>query len=114
MLIEPVLTAWKAAHPSVSGHEGGYELREIVNAIRHQGWTGVQWDHLPPKSAAYYYFWEAHLAEELTVGSSIRPRVRRLLAARRGRRSWAEREDGEWIMVRAGLVRASTYGARNR
>jgi transposase len=40
-LIEPVLTAWKAAHPSVSGHEGNYELREIVNAIRYQGRTGV-------------------------------------------------------------------------
>ncbi|MEV0314827.1 IS5 family transposase [Nonomuraea fuscirosea] len=59
-LIEPVLTARKAAHPSVSGHQGGYELREIVNAIRYQGRTGGQWDYLPhdlpPKSAAYYYF----------------------------------------------------------
>lgn len=59
-LIEPVLTAWKAAHPSVSGHDGNYELREIVNAIRYQGRTGVQWDYLPhdlpPKSATYYYF----------------------------------------------------------
>ena len=32
-LIEPVITAWKAAHQSVSGHQGGYEMREIVNAI---------------------------------------------------------------------------------
>lgn len=24
-LIEPVLAAWKAAHSSVSGHEGNYE-----------------------------------------------------------------------------------------
>lgn len=32
-LIEPVITAWKAAHPSVSGHQGRYEMREIVNAI---------------------------------------------------------------------------------
>lgn len=59
-LIEPVLTAWKAAHPSVSGHEGNYALREIVNAIRYQGRTGVQWDYLPhdlpPKGATYYYF----------------------------------------------------------
>lgn len=59
-LIEPVITAWKAAHPSVSGHEGGYEMREIINAIRYQGRTGVQWDYLPhdlpPKSATYYYF----------------------------------------------------------
>ncbi|MFB9720519.1 IS5 family transposase [Planobispora longispora] len=59
-LIEPVLTAWKAAHPSVSGHKGNYELREIVNAIRYQGRTGVQWDYLPhdlpSKGATYYYF----------------------------------------------------------
>ncbi|WP_229824872.1 transposase [Nonomuraea spiralis] len=59
-LIEPVLMAWRAAHPSVSGHEGNYALREIVNAIRYQGRIGVQWDYLPhdlpPKSATYYYF----------------------------------------------------------
>jgi transposase len=59
-LIEPVLPAWKAAHPSVSGHEGNHALREIVNAIRYQGRTGVQWDYLPhdlpPKGATYYYF----------------------------------------------------------
>ncbi|MER6948126.1 IS5 family transposase [Nonomuraea sp. NPDC000554] len=40
--------------------QGNYELREIVNAIRYQGRTGVQWDYLPhdlpPKSATYYYF----------------------------------------------------------
>jgi transposase len=59
-LIEPVITAWKAAHPSVSGHQGGYEMREIVNAILYQGRTGCQWDFLPhdlpPRSAVYYYF----------------------------------------------------------
>ncbi|MFC4061656.1 IS5 family transposase [Planomonospora corallina] len=59
-LIEPVLTAWKAAHPSVSGHQGTYTMREIVNAILYQGRTGVQWEYLPhdlpPKSATYYYF----------------------------------------------------------
>ena len=59
-LIEPVITAWKAAHPSVSGHQGGYELREIVNAILYECRTGCQWDYLPhdlpPRSAAYYYF----------------------------------------------------------
>ncbi|ETA01739.1 hypothetical protein CcI6DRAFT_02749, partial [Frankia sp. CcI6] len=27
-LIRPVLTAWKARHPSASGHEGGYDMRE--------------------------------------------------------------------------------------
>jgi hypothetical protein len=79
-LIEPVLTAWKAAHPSVSGHEGNYELREIVNAIRYQGRTGVQWDYLPhdlpPKSATYYYFakWrdDAAVANEVAAINSPR------------------------------------------
>jgi transposase len=59
-LIEPVITAWKAAHQSVSGHQGGYEMREIVNAILYQSRTGCQWDYLPhdlpPRSATYYYF----------------------------------------------------------
>jgi transposase len=59
-LIEPVLAAWKARHPSASGHQGGYELREIVNAILYQSRTGCQREYLPhdlpPRSAAYYYF----------------------------------------------------------
>ena len=59
-LIEPVLTAWKAVHPSVSGHQGAYQLREIVNAILYQSRTGCQWEYLPhdlpPRSAVYYYF----------------------------------------------------------
>jgi transposase len=59
-LIEPVITAWKAAHPSASGHQGGYELREIINAILYQSRTGCQWEYLPhdlpPRSATYYYF----------------------------------------------------------
>lgn len=59
-LIEPVITAWKARHPSASGHQGGYEMREIVNAILYQSRTGCQWEYLPhdlpPKSATYYYF----------------------------------------------------------
>ena len=59
-LIKPVVTAWKAAHPSVSGHQGCYAMREIINAIFYQGRTGCQWDYLPhdlpPRSAVYYYF----------------------------------------------------------
>ncbi|MFD7180063.1 IS5 family transposase [Streptomyces sp. NPDC056637] len=59
-LIEPVISAWKADHPSPTGHQGRYEMREIVNAILYQGRTGCQWDYLPhdlpPKSAVYYYF----------------------------------------------------------
>jgi hypothetical protein len=42
-VVEPFLLAWKAKHPSVSGHQGRYELREIVNAIFYQNRTGCQW-----------------------------------------------------------------------
>lgn len=59
-VIGPFLAAWKARHPSVSGHQGRYDLREIVNSILYQNRTGCQWSHLPhdlpPKSATYYYF----------------------------------------------------------
>ncbi|WP_434096092.1 IS5 family transposase [Streptosporangium roseum] len=59
-LIEPVIMAWKAAHRSVSGHQGNYAMREIVNTILYQGRTSCQWDYLPhdlpPGSATYYYF----------------------------------------------------------
>lgn len=59
-LIEPVIVAWKAAHPSVSGHQGRYEMREIVNALLYRGRTGCQWDllphDLPPRGAVMYYF----------------------------------------------------------
>ena len=54
-VIEPVITAWKDRHRSVSGHQGAYEMREIVNSILYQGRTGCQWAYLPhdlpPKSA---------------------------------------------------------------
>jgi transposase len=33
-LVEPVIIAWKAAHASVSGHQGRYAMREMVNASR--------------------------------------------------------------------------------
>ncbi|MEU9191073.1 transposase, partial [Streptomyces sp. NPDC048484] len=42
-LIRPVIAAWKARHPSVSGHQGNYGMREIVNAILYQARTGCQW-----------------------------------------------------------------------
>jgi transposase len=59
-VLEPFLAGWKAKHPSATGHQGRYELREIVNAIFYQNRTGCQWAYLPhdlpPKSATYYYF----------------------------------------------------------
>jgi transposase len=60
-LIEPVIAAWKAAHPSVSGHTGRYAMREIVDALIYQNRTGCQWSLLPgdfpPASAVKYYFY---------------------------------------------------------
>lgn len=47
LLVEPVITAWKVAHPPVSGHQGRYAMREIVNAILYQNRSGCQWDLLP-------------------------------------------------------------------
>jgi len=59
-VLGPFLQVWKAKHPSASGHQGRYELRQIVNAIFYQNRTGCQWAYLPrdlpPKSATYYYF----------------------------------------------------------
>ena len=56
-----MITTSKAAHPSVSGHQGRYEMREIVNALLYQGRTGCQWDLLPhdfpPPGAVKYYFY---------------------------------------------------------
>lgn len=61
-LIEPVITSWKARHPSVSGRQGNYDMREIVNALLHQSRTGCQWDYLPhdlpPAGAVKYYFYK--------------------------------------------------------
>jgi transposase len=50
----------------VSGHQGRYQLREIVNAILYQNRTGCQWRYLPhdlpPKSATYYYYYYYYFA----------------------------------------------------
>ncbi|WP_374227702.1 transposase [Streptomyces sp. CJ_13] len=48
-LVEPVIIAWKGAYPSVSGHQGRYAMREIVNALLYQGRTGCQWDLHPAR-----------------------------------------------------------------
>ncbi|MEU5043981.1 transposase [Streptomyces griseorubiginosus] len=42
-----MIVAWRAAHRSVSGHQGRYEMREIVNSLLYQSRTGRQWDLLP-------------------------------------------------------------------
>ncbi|MDH6221547.1 IS5 family transposase [Streptomyces pseudovenezuelae] len=103
-LIEPVLTAWKNRHRSVSGHQGRYPMREIVNSILYQSRTGCQWallpNDLPPKSATYYYFaaWrddgtDQHIHELLRC--QVRERNRRL-------------EDPTLVILDTQSVRAAT------
>ena len=86
-LIEPVITAWKNRHRSVSGHQGAYDMREIVNAILYQGRTGCQWAYLPhdlpQKSATYYYFaaWRDDGTDQVIhelLRCQVRERARRL------------------------------------
>ncbi|MGW0702303.1 IS5 family transposase [Streptomyces sp. NPDC002867] len=102
-LIRPVITAWKARHPSVSGHTGQYEMREIVNAILYQARTGCQWRYLPhdlpPKSAVYYYFgkWRDDDTAE-TIHDLLRWQVRE---------SRKRREDPTAVVLDSQTVRAS-------
>ncbi|MET7855455.1 IS5 family transposase [Streptomyces avermitilis] len=86
-LIEQVITAWKDRHRSVSGYQGAYVMREIVNAILYQGRTGCQWvclpHDLPPKSATYYYFaaWRDDGTDQVIhelLRCQVRERARRL------------------------------------
>jgi transposase len=60
VVIEPLIAAWKARHPSVSGHQGRCEMREIVNALRYRNRTDCQWEllphDLPPTGAVRCYF----------------------------------------------------------
>lgn len=86
-LTEPVIAAWKDRHRSVSGHQGAYSMREIINAILYQGRTGCQWAYLPhdlpPKSATYYYFaaWRDDGTDQVIhelLRCQVRERARRL------------------------------------
>ncbi|CAM5697506.1 hypothetical protein SCANM124S_00082 [Streptomyces canus] len=92
-LIEPVIVAWKAAHRSVSGHQGRYEMREIVNALLYQGRTGCQWDllphDLPPRGAVMYYFakWRDDGTDQ-TIHDLLRWQVRIRRGGKRTRAWW--------------------------
>lgn len=79
-LIEPVITARKDRHRSVSGHQGAYDMREIVNAILYQGRTGCQWAYLPhglPQKGATYYYFAAWQDDPGGAGHPECPRGRR-------------------------------------
>ena len=60
VVIESLIAAWKARHPSVSGHQGRYAMCEIVNTLRYQNRIDCQWEllphDLPPTGAVRYYF----------------------------------------------------------
>jgi transposase len=51
-LIEPVINAWKAEHPSATGHQGKYAMREIVNTILYQNRTRLSVGVPAARSAA--------------------------------------------------------------
>jgi transposase len=80
-LIEPVIGAWKARHPSASGHVGRYAMRRIVDALIYQSRSGCQWSLLPrefpPASAVKYYFyrWRDEHVDEV-IHELLRCRVR--------------------------------------
>ena len=110
-LIEPVLLAWKAQHPSASGHVGGYAYREIVNAIVYQNRTGCQWHllphDLPPKSAVKYYFslWRDDGTTE-TIMQLLRTQVRE--RAGRAEDPSAVVIDSQSVRVAVGVPAATT------
>nr|WP_281247734.1 transposase [Streptomyces colonosanans] len=76
-----MITAWKGRHRSVTGHQGAYPMRKIVNAIVYQGRTGCQWaflpHDLPPKSGTYCYFaaWRDDRTDQ-TIHEILRCQVR--------------------------------------
>jgi transposase len=102
-LIEPVIMAWKGRHRSVSGHQGRYAMREIINAILYQARTGCQWRYLPhdlpPHTAVYYYFaaWREDGTDQ-TIHDLLRCQVRE--KAGRG-------EDPSAVVLDTQTVRAS-------
>jgi transposase len=103
--VGPFLHAWKAKHPSVSGHQGRYPLREILNSIFYQNRTGCQWAYLPhdlpPKSATYYYFalWRDDGTDQ-AIHDLLRCRARE----RAGRR-----EDTSAIILDTQSIRAANH-----
>jgi transposase len=81
-LIEPILTAWRAARRGLGIKEPVHELREIVNAILYVNRTGIAWEYLPhdfpPYQSVYDYYakWEAD-GTTAKIHDLLRTRVRR-------------------------------------
>jgi transposase len=82
-LIDPFLgRGRRCVRPS--GHEGRYDLREIINALFYQNRTSCQWKllphDLPPYSAVYYYFalWRDDGTDQV-IHDLLRCQVRRAI-----------------------------------
>jgi transposase len=80
-LIEPTLTAWRAARRGPGIAARVHDLREIVNAILYVCRTGIAWEYLPhdfpPCKTVYDYYakWEADGTTE-ALHDLLRERVR--------------------------------------
>ncbi len=110
-VIEPLIAAWKAVHPSVSGHSGRYPMREIVNALRYQNRTGCQWEllphDLPPTGAVRYYFdvWKRD-----GLDARINELLRMMVRERAGRNADPSLVvlDSQSVRAAAGVPKATT------
>jgi transposase len=81
LLIEPILTAWRARRGGLGIFRPVHSLREIVNAVLYVNRTGIAWEYLPhdfpPCKTVYDYFakWEADGTTEAIHGA-LREQVR--------------------------------------
>jgi transposase len=80
-LIEPTLTAWRAARRGPGTAARVHDLREIVNAILYVCRTGIAWEYLPhdfpPYKTVYDYYakWETDGTTEM-LHNLLRGKVR--------------------------------------
>lgn len=81
LLIELVLTRWRAARTGLGIQRPVHSLREIVNAILYVARTGIAWEYLPhdfpPAKTVYDYYakWEADGTTQ-AIHDLLRRRVR--------------------------------------
>lgn len=81
-LIEPMLSAWRAARVGLGISPIQHDLREIVNAILYVNRTGIAWEYLPhdfpPYKTVHGYFavWEKEGVTE-AIHDALRGKVRR-------------------------------------
>ncbi|MGH3626815.1 MAG: IS5 family transposase [Sciscionella sp.] len=80
-LVEPVITAWKAARPSATGNVSRYSMREVVDAIQYQNRAGCAWpmlpnDFPPPWTVKYFFYRWRDDGLDATICELLRCRVR--------------------------------------